>query len=152
MMKYALCTLVVILCQGIYGQRAIRFTDSLTLDIKRSWIDIKGSEFTELGANCSYGMEMTFYKEDNKVVLYKCEKGEWKIFNYTFEVSGDFGEHFIKFYRKKRVFLFFEKEEEVDDFRVEVQMISDNPGDFYTELSFFNLNDKTTRTLRSKDL
>lgn len=149
-MKYLVSLILIISNLSMSAQREIRFVDSLTLDVQRTWVQVDGSPFTNVGDDCNYGMEMTFYKKGNKVEIHECHEGEWKLSNYTYEVSSESREHFIKFYKNEKVFFIFNKTSVVDDFVVEVQMISDRNDNFSTEISYFSLGHKTTRTLRSK--
>lgn len=151
-MKYLPLLLFMALNFSLIAQRTARFSDSLTLNSQRTWIQVNGSSFTKIGDNCNYGMEMTFFKRGNKVKVMKCEKGEWVKSNYYFEVVTEGGEHFVKFYKKGSFLWLFETREEVTDFKIEIQMIADQNRSFTTELNYFSLFSKMTFVLRSKSI
>jgi len=139
-MKYLLIMTFALISFTSYSQRVIRFIDSLALDSVRTWVDIDGSRYTELGKNCNYGLEVTFKRQENQVVFLQCHEGEWKEFIYTFQVISDDGEHFIELYKDN---------EKLDDYEFEAQMIADEPENYYTVLSLFHYSTKSLTTLRS---
>ncbi len=138
-------TFLMMVCQDAWTQRAVRLTDSLTLDSTRSWIYEDGSAFTQLGDDCDRGMEMTFYEEDRKVDIYRCHEGEWKVSAYTFEVTTEMGEHHLELFQN--VFFWRRK---VSDLAIEVQMVADSTNRLRTELYVFQLDSKRTFRLSSK--
>jgi hypothetical protein len=139
-MKNLLFCLLLSASTSMFGQRIGRFTDSITLNTQRTWVDIDGSRFSEIGDDCNYGIEMTFIEEDHRVIVKQCHEGEWKEFLYRFEVIIDDDEHFIELY---------DEDEKLDDYELEAQMITLDGVNFTTELTLFYYRDKKLYTLRS---
>ncbi|MGB5819565.1 MAG: hypothetical protein WBG90_08775 [Saonia sp.] len=139
-MKYLILVTFVLASFNSYSQRVDRFIDSVALNSERTWVDVNGSKFTELGENCNYGLEVTFKRLDNQVVFHQCHEGEWKKFIYEFKILSDSGEHFIELYKDNR---------KLDDYEFEVQMIANEPNKFVTELSLFQYGTKSYYTLNS---
>ncbi len=139
-MRYLIIITFAFISFSSYSQRVIRFIDSLTLDTERTWIDINGSKFTEIGENCNYGLEVTFIRQDNQVIFHQCDVGEWKKFIFEFQVISHDGEHFIELYKDN---------EKLENYEFEVQMIADEQNNFITELSLFQYGTKSLYTLQS---
>lgn len=139
-MRNLMFCLLLIASASVFGQRIGRFTDSITLNHQRTWVDIDGSRFTEIGDDCNYGIEMTFIEEGHQVIVRQCHHGEWKEFIYRFEVIIEDNEHFIEFY---------DEDEKLDDYELEAQMITQDGVNFITELTLFYYRDKKLFTLRS---
>ncbi len=154
-MKYIAIGFLIILSLKSYSQRVERFTDSLTVNLERTWVDINGSQFTELGKNCDYGIEVTFMKKSSQAVVYQCHEGEWKKFDYEYKVITKNEEHFVEFYetRVESVFWFFRKKvkAKVENYEFEVQMLSNDENNFVTVLTLYDYSNKRNYTLRSID-
>ncbi len=141
-MKILITLLFSITTAVCYSQRVELFTDSLTYNGSRTWYDIDGSLFTELGSNCNYGTEVTFIKQGGKVIFRQCHEGEWKAFEYRFKVKSISGEHFVELYDNDTM---------LDDYEFEVQLVTENGENYFTELTLLYFKSKTSSTLRSKE-
>lgn len=113
-----------------------RFADSLTLNTHRTWYRTDGVRFTKVKDNCSYGMEMIFYKEGSKAIMRKCEQGAWVENEYQFRVTGKDANHYVEIVDNNNSIVS----------TLEIQMLgSDNK--FKTELTYYNINSKEFYTL-----
>ena len=143
-MKAAILFLLLFISLPGNAQRITLLTDSLTQETARTWILVEGARFTEIGDNCSYGMELTFTKSNNTVLFNECHEGEWKSHDYEYEMIIENDEHVIDLYAIKK-FLFWKKREKLDD-RLRIQMVSKD-GSLSTELILFRYQSKNVITL-----
>ena len=145
--KYLLLfTLFLFLALRSPAQRVERLTDSLTVGTQRTWIDSSGDAFSQEGDDCAFGLEMTFIETEKQVIAYRCEKGEWKKRTYRFEVITEGEEHFIKLFEKSWGWWW----NEVKDFGLEIQMVSEERSTYYTVITLYQYSNKLTRKLISK--
>lgn len=140
-MKELIIVSLLITSTFCFGQRVELFIDSLTHNSSRTWIDVNGSNFTEIGSNCNYGIEVTFIKQGDKVIFHQCSEGVWKAFEYTFKVTSINGEHFVELY---------ENDIKLNDYEFEVQMVAESGKGYITELTLFYFKSKTSYTLKSQ--
>ncbi|NEU09789.1 hypothetical protein GZH53_15790 [Flavihumibacter sp. R14] len=121
-----------------YSQKIGRFRDSLTLSSNRTWHTVNGARFTRVKDNCSFGMELTFYKEGSKVRVRECEQGAWKELMLTFRVRAADGNHYVDLLDPKTNTVGL----------LEVQLLGGN-GRFKTELTYFNIKGRESYTMIS---
>ena len=120
--------------------RLLMLTDSLTLKTHRTWHREHGAGFTEINNYCSYGMDITFYAENNKVVMHKCVEGTWKEFSYTFKLFTEDDNHYVELYDGNTKLAP----------TLEIQMLGQS-GKFKTELTYYNMSQKEQYNLISNE-
>ena len=138
-MRNILIGLLLLIVTKSYSQRVDRFQDSLTLNNQRTWYRLDGARFTKLKDNCSYGIEMTFYKVDNKVTVRECDKGAWTQNEYHSRLITKDENHYVEIFEGNKVIS-----------TLEIQMLGNNNG-FRTELTYFNIHSKEYYTLISNE-
>jgi hypothetical protein len=137
-MKYISICIFVLSSFSVFAQRADRFLDSLNNKSQRTWYQEDGARFTQLNDNCSYGMEMTFYRVPNQMTWYKCEAGAWKKFDYTYEVTTEDENHYIKILDKNKKVIT----------KMEIQMLG-SANNHTTEITYYEIASKKFYTLIS---
>ena len=142
-MKHILSIFLLLISTSCFSQpsgRENRFTDSLTFNNHRTWFREDGVRFTKVNDNCSYGIEITFYKENSKVIMRKCDRGAWKEFEYKFRITTKDENHYVEIVDDKKAVIT----------TLEIQMLGSG-NNFKTEVTYYNINAKEFYTLISNE-
>ena len=125
-------------CLSQQPGRESLYLDSLTLNSHRTWYRTDATRFTKVNKNCAYGMEMIFYKENDKIVQRRCDEGRWKEKEYRFRITTKDENHYVEILDKKDSIVT----------TLEIQMLGADDK-FRTELTYYNINAKEIYTLIS---